>query len=174
MPGLFLSSPGNMNRDEIHIRRLDNEAEGWACADIMASTDPWLTLGRDREHTHRTVTNPQHEAYIAVGKDGEIAGLAVIMLARSLINGYIAALAVKAEHRNCGIGRRLLDFAEQRIFRESPNVFLCVSSFNTDAQRFYQRLGYEKIGTLKDYVIRGADEHLLRKSNGPWSEFTPS
>ena len=160
--------------DQIVIRRLEGDAEAWACADIMASTDPWRTLERDRAHTHGTITNPQHEAYVAVSAGGEVAGVVVVMLTRSLINGYIAALAVKAEHRNRGIGRKLLAFAEQRILRESPNVFLCVSNFNTDAQRFYERLGYDKIGTLKDYVIRGADEHLLRKSNGPWSEFTPA
>jgi ribosomal protein S18 acetylase RimI-like enzyme len=58
-------------------------------------------------------------------------------------------------------------FAEERIFQEVPNVFLCVSSFNQEAQRFYARLGYEQVGELKDYVVRGHSEFLMRKTIGP-------
>jgi ribosomal protein S18 acetylase RimI-like enzyme len=58
-------------------------------------------------------------------------------------------------------------YAEARIFRDTPNVFICVSSFNPRAQAFYRRLGYEVIGELRDYVVRGHSEWLLRKSIGP-------
>jgi len=46
-------------------------------------------------------------------------------------------------------------------------VFLCVSAFNTRAQRFYARMGYEPIGVWRDYVIAGEDEILMRKPTGP-------
>jgi len=65
------------------------------------------------------------------------------------------------------LGRQLIAFAEERIFRESPNVFLCVSSFNSDARRLYERLGYELIGELRDYLVRGSSELLMRKTIGP-------
>jgi ribosomal protein S18 acetylase RimI-like enzyme len=77
------------------------------------------------------------------------------------------------EHRNRGIGARLMTFAEERIFRESPNVFLCVTTFNTDAQRFYQRLGYRRIGVIEDFAIEGAGEILMRKTTGPQATFVP-
>lgn len=41
--------------------------------------------------------------------------------------------------------------------------FLCVSSFNPRARALYERLGYELIGELKDFVIDGASELLMRK-----------
>ena len=85
--------------------------------------------------------------------------------------GYIQALVVAPEWRGRGIGEQLLKFAEERIFRDSPNVFLCVSGFNPRAQKFYARLGYERIGELKDYVIAGESEFLMRKSVGPKGEF---
>ena len=44
---------------------------------------------------------------------------------------------------------------------------MCVSSFNTDAQRLYKRLGYQIVGELEDYIIPGASEILLRKTTGP-------
>jgi len=42
-----------------------------------------------------------------------------------------------------------------------------VSSFNPRARALYERLGYEMIGELKDYLIEGASELLMRKTIGP-------
>jgi ribosomal protein S18 acetylase RimI-like enzyme len=162
-----------MDETKIDVRRVTTDADAWACADIMASTDPWLRYGRTREQTHATVSDPQMESYAAVA-GGEVVGVVVIALRVPLIRGYICALAVKPAHRNCGIGTRLLKFAEERIFRESPNVFLCVTSFNAGAQRLYERLGFRKVGEITDFAIPGAHEHLLRKTLGPQSTFKPA
>lgn len=42
-----------------------------------------------------------------------------------------------------------------------------MSSFNQDAQRWYQRMGYQAIGELKDYLVAGHSEILMRKTIGP-------
>jgi ribosomal-protein-alanine N-acetyltransferase len=160
--------------DDLTIRPITSDAEGRACADIMASTDPWITCGRTRENTFATVSSPEAESYAAVTANGEIVGVVVIAMRVPLIKGYICGLAVKPAHRNRGIGTELLRYAEARIFRESPNVFLCVTSSNTSAQRLYARLGYHKIGEITDFAIPGAHEHLLRKTLGPQSTFKPA
>jgi len=157
--------------DDVQIRRLHGDDEAWVCADIMAATDPWITLGRRREHTYAQVTRPLVETSVAVAA-GEIVGVIIVAMELPLIKGYIMALAVADGSRDRGIGSRLLAFAEERIFRESPNVFLCVSSFNADAQRFYERHGYEQVGILKDLVITGASELLMRKTKGSWQAFS--
>ena len=54
-----------------------------------------------------------------------------------------------------------------RILRDHPNVFLCVSGFNPAARRLYERLGYTCIGELKDYVVQDQSEWLYRKTRGP-------
>jgi ribosomal protein S18 acetylase RimI-like enzyme len=64
-----------------------------------------------------------------------------------------------------------VEFAERRILQVSPNVFMCVSSFNHGARRLYQRLGYQVIGELPDYLVRGHSEILLRKTTGPLAGF---
>jgi ribosomal protein S18 acetylase RimI-like enzyme len=156
--------------DQIRIRPLGGEEEAWACADLMAATDPWITLGRTRDETHQVVTNPIAQTHVAEIND-EIVGLLVIATKVPLLGGYVMTLAVHSDHRNRGIGRKLLAFAEDLIFRTSPNVFLCVSSFNTDAQRFYERLGYTRIGELTDFIIAGAGEILMRKTLGPKATF---
>jgi ribosomal protein S18 acetylase RimI-like enzyme len=51
---------------------------------------------------------------------------------------------------------------------------LCVSSFNTGAKRLYERLGYEFVGTLTNYLVEGHDELLYRKTSGNWSAFRPA
>lgn len=62
-------------------------------------------------------------------------------------------------------------FAEKRIFVETPNVFKCVSSFNQNAQAFCKKLGYVIVGELKDYIVSGHSEILLRKTIGPLKDF---
>jgi ribosomal protein S18 acetylase RimI-like enzyme len=161
--------------DDVTIRRMNaaDEGEAWACADLMASTEPWLTLRRTRDDTFRGLVNPFSEPYVAVTTDdGEIVGLVNIMVNVPIImKGYIAALVVRPDHRGRGIGSMLVEFAEQRILRDSPNVFICCSSFNEDARRLYERLGYQKIGEFRDLVVPGSSEILLRKTTGPWSTF---
>jgi predicted GNAT family acetyltransferase len=86
--------------------------------------------------------------------------------------GFIQTICLAPAFRGRGLGTRLVDFAEQRILQASPNVFLCVSSFNTQARRLYERLGYRLVGELTDFLVRGHSELLFRKSRGPWGEFT--
>jgi ribosomal protein S18 acetylase RimI-like enzyme len=78
---------------------------------------------------------------------------------------------VRADCRNCGLGSALVKRAEDRIFTESPNVFMCVSSFNSGARRLYERLGYAAVGPLRDFLVAGHDEILLRKTRGTWLDF---
>jgi [ribosomal protein S18]-alanine N-acetyltransferase len=156
--------------DGIEIRQYRNEEEARAAAQVMASGEPWIRGGRTAEDTYRNISNPQAESYVAL-VDGKVVGIIVLAIAVPLIKGYVAGLAVGAEHRNRGIGAALLRFAEERIFRESPNVFLCVSSYNADAQRFYRRMGYEQIGEIAEYTEPGASELLMRKTKGTWADF---
>lgn len=131
----------------------------------MANSEPWLTLGRTFDDCLKLLTEPGKEIYVARGDKG-LAGFIVLQL-RGAFTGYIQTIGVIPEWRNRGIGTLLIKFAEQKIFRESKNVFLCVSDFNTEAQKLYARLGYERVGELKDYLIRGHSEILMRKTIGP-------
>ena len=151
------------------IRRLDGAAETSACAAMMSHSEPWITLGRGLEESVRLLRDPAREVYV-VDDGGAVVGFISLQM-RGPLSGYIHTVAVREEARGYGLGTALIAFAERRIFGESPNVFICVSSFNTRAQALYARLGYEKIGVLKDYIVRGHDEWLLRKSIAPAVEF---
>jgi pimeloyl-ACP methyl ester carboxylesterase/ribosomal protein S18 acetylase RimI-like enzyme len=146
----------------IRIRLLSGDAEARACAEIMATSDPWTTLGRTFEMSLGLVRDPMRETHVALDGDAVI-GFVVLQL-RGPFTGYLQSIGVRADRRGGGIGARLLAHAERRIWREMPNVFICVSSFNPRAKALYLRSGYEEIGLLRDYVMPGYDEWLLRKT----------
>lgn len=121
------------------------------CAQMMAQSEPWLTLGRSYEDSYQTIGNPTKEVYLATEND-TIAGFIIINMTGAFV-GYIQSVCVDAAWRGQGIGTQLIAYAEERIFRSVPNVFICVSSFNPGARKLYERLGYSVVGELKDYII---------------------
>jgi [ribosomal protein S18]-alanine N-acetyltransferase len=151
----------------LEITRLTTDAEAEACARLMADSEPWLTLGRSYQASLGIVRDPTREVYIA-RDEGGVAGFLILCMTGAFI-GYIQTIAIQPDRRGQGLGSRLIDFAERRILAESPNVFMCVSSFNHDARRLYKRLGYHVVGELTDYIVPGHSEILLRKTTGPLS-----
>jgi ribosomal protein S18 acetylase RimI-like enzyme len=154
------------------IDPLKDQAEIEACARLMAGSEPWITLGRGVLASRRILSDVARERYVA-RLDGELAGFLVLNMNGAFV-GYIQTVCVAPGLRGRGVGTALVAFAEDRIFRVSPNVFMCVSSFNDGARRLYGRLGYEVVGELRDYVVAGHAEILLRKTRGPLSTFTPA
>jgi ribosomal-protein-alanine N-acetyltransferase len=139
------------------------------CARLMAGSEPWITLRRDAAACRAALANPVKERYVV--RDGdERAGLLILDMTGPF-PGYIQSICIATEARNRGLGAQVLEWAERRIFRVSPNVFMCVSSFNPDALRLYRRMGYEIVGTLKGFVVDEHDELLLQKRAGSWEWF---
>lgn len=159
----------NKGNSKVEIRKLRGGLEAERCARMMANLEPWITLKRDYDTSLSIITDPDRETYVAL-IDEEIAGFTILVMHGALV-GYIQSICVAPEWRNMGIGSKLMAFAETRIFSEASNAFIMVSSFNPDAKRLYQRLGFETIGELKDYIIAGHSEYLLRKTLGPMTEF---
>ena len=160
---------GTENIAETEIRKLQHTAEAEICARMMANSEPWTTLRRNYDASLKVITDPSREVLLGT-VNGEIVGF-IILLMQGAFVGYVQSVYVEPEWRGKGVGSQLMAFAEKRIFSETPNVFICVSSFNKGAQRFYERLGYEVIGELRDYIISGHSEILLRKMIAPLTDF---
>ena len=155
--------------NDVLIREIQHGDETHRCARFMSSSEPWLTLGRTYEDSLKIFSDPSKEVHVAIEGD-ELAGFIILQMTGAFV-GYIQSIAVLPDWRNKGIGYRLMRFAEERIFAETPNVFICVSSFNQNAQAFYKRLGYIVVGELEEYIISGHSEILLRKTMGPLKDF---
>ena len=150
-----------MSLNAITSIQAGTEADIAWCTHLMASTEPWLTLRPSPKACEAVFLRAGCEWFLA--RQGE-AKLGFILLQSSGLAGspYIGALAVTAEVRGQGAGSQLLAFAEQH-YPTARNIFLCVSDFNARAIALYKRIGYERVGLLKDYIIEGHDELIMRK-----------
>jgi ribosomal-protein-alanine N-acetyltransferase len=135
------------------------------CAHMMSKTDPWITLGINYDQCLKAFEGDYKEFYV-IDHDKEIAGFVIIQICGTF-SGYIQTICISEIHRNKGLGRKLLQFCEERILKFSPNVFICVSSFNKCAAKLYYDFGFKLVGELDNFVKEGFTELLLRKTVGP-------
>lgn len=146
----------------IHVAAALPDESAW-CAKLMASSEPWITLGRDFESSRVALTRPGSELYVArVRENGPRAGFILVAPHGLAGSPYIASLGVVAEMRGQGIGSQLLGFAE-RLFAGRGHLFLMASSFNHRAQQLYLRHGYERVGEVEDYCVAGHSELIFHK-----------
>jgi ribosomal protein S18 acetylase RimI-like enzyme len=73
-------------------------------------------------------------------------------------------LAVLPDWQGRGIGSVILRRIEEEM--KPKNVWVCVSSFNRAAERFYIRNGFEHVGPLPGLLRPQFDELLMRKRLG--------
>jgi len=131
------------------------------CARLMAGSEPWITLRRDLEQSRAALRRPGGELFVA-REGGQRVGFILIHPYGFAGSPYITSVAVAEDARGKGIGAQMLAFAEKHVSGRRF-IFLCVSSFNHRAQELYNRLGYERVGEIPNYVIEGHSELLLCK-----------
>ena len=146
---------------EIAIGEATSDEREW-CAQLMAASEPWITLGRGLDQCRAACARAEVRLFVA--RDGVQACGFVLLHPRGVAGSpYIASLAVDPRWRGMGVGSQLLEYAESLAAETSRWIFLCVSSFNEAARRLYERRGYRQVGEFEDYVIDGASEILMRK-----------
>ena len=74
---------------------------------------------------------------------------------------YIDVLHVDSAHRGNGYGKLLLDKAEQHA-KSLGGYMAHLDTFDWQAKAFYEGLGYEVFGVLKD-CPRGHDRYYMKK-----------
>jgi ribosomal protein S18 acetylase RimI-like enzyme len=132
-----------------------------ACAEIAASSEPWKTLGETVDFARYLSLKQAHVCLMG----GEPAGFVIFtpepVFARG---GYLRAIGISPHMRRRGIGRKLMSFAEDRTARRAQNFYLCVSSFNRQAQAFYRYLGYTRVGRIPGLISPKTAEYIYWKS----------
>jgi ribosomal protein S18 acetylase RimI-like enzyme len=152
---------------KITIRPM-NEADIGSCAALMAHTPLWQRYGITVEGAAARLADvlASGGTILVAEESGETAPLGFVWIVeRGAFNrsGYIPLIGVDPAHRGGGIGKQLLEAAENHVRQTSQDLFLLCSDFNTDAQRFYEQHGYARVGAIPDYVVAGITELIYRK-----------
>lgn len=154
-----------MKQTNPEIRMMTN-ADELRCAEIMAGNELW-----QRYHVTFASALDRFQKALAGGAsvlvaevDGKLSGFCWYH-EKAAFNrsGYIQLIGVDPSCKGLGIGKALLQEAESRVKKVSDDMFLTVSDFNTDAQAFYLKLGYNFVGEIPDYVLPGISEKIMRK-----------
>ncbi len=131
-----------------------------ACNAIVAVSEPWKTLRERIDFLKYILLKQAYACLSGGGPAGFIIFTPDPVFARG---GYIRAIGVAPAMRRKGIGTRLLVFAESKTARLSPNLYLCVSSFNRQGLNFYKECGYIRVGKIPGLIHPDASEHILWK-----------
>ncbi len=136
-----------------------------ACVHILVTTPLWQRYGIARKAAERRF----HEGwargatiFVAVDAAKPVGFVWCEEHGAFARSGYIPLIGVRQEMRGKGVGSALLARAEAHL-AFTGDVFLLVSDFNRAAQRFYERHGYTRVGTLADYIVPGVNEFIYRK-----------
>ena len=79
--------------------------------------------------------------------------------------GHITTIGIAPEHRQRGLGRKLLDTAENALRKKDfEAIVLEVRVGNFAAQNLYSNYGYVIIQKLKGYYQNGEDAYLMSKN----------
>jgi len=63
----------------------------------------------------------------------------------------VAKLLVRRRARGAGVGQRLMEAVEQAASQQGRHV-LVLDTANAAAERLYQRLGWQRVGSVPDYA----------------------
>jgi len=104
---------------------------------------------------------------VAEDVEGEIVGFVIVHteLQAEVVRGYVVTLDVAERCRGKGLAKRLMQEAETRVAAEGTEwMELHVFTGNERAIRFYERLGYVRIGlSRRFYGKAGLDAFRYRK-----------
>ncbi len=138
------------------------EAPYWAAE--VAEMEPWrrLAISEAMLLAFLTASDSAVEHYrISCGK----VPIGIISFQHGWLFGpYLKLLAISAQYRSNGAGKAALGWLEDRAHgAKATNVWLCVSAFNIDGRKFYERNGYAEVARLDDLVLADETELLYRK-----------
>jgi len=104
-----------------------------------------------------------HKARVVIAEsDGSLAGFAILHVEGRV--GYVVTLDVDEEFRRCGLAAQLMQKMEQyAVDADCIVVGLHVFVGNEGAIRFYERVGYKRVGDVPGFYGEGLDAWVYRK-----------
>ena len=160
------NSVGSIGRTALAIGKRPTDAStAELLSKALVGMEPWLRLRMTQPVLAELLKhgyNKSSECWCLTVND-EPAG-AQVTWNEWLRGPYLAHLSVIPEFQRKGLGQWALDDWQNRTWNSGQrNLWLCVSSFNEPAKTLYAKNGFETVGELKDLLVDGLDEILMRK-----------
>lgn len=138
--------------------------------EILQNSDLGTVYFSDYEKAANMLTYAVGQKNVFVALDENEKCLGFIYYMKNGVFGsypYLHIVAVKAEYRNHGIGRQLMNYFEDNASdSSSAKYFLTVDDFNPRAKKLYENLGYKCVGELPDFYKKGINCYLMMKRRG--------
>jgi GNAT superfamily N-acetyltransferase len=126
--------------------------------------EPWSVMQYPADRLAAFLAKPDQGVSRYCVRAGGIEAGVVSVHSQWLKGPYLELLALLPPAQGQGIGSRIMAwFEETALEQEARNLWVCASSFNARALRFYARHGFQPAATLPGLVAEGYDEILLRK-----------
>lgn len=132
-------------------------------AQALTAMDPWarLSYGAAALEGYLKRQDPALTRWV-IERQGQTSG--ILALRSPWLRGpYIELLAILPHFQGNGLGGKVMDWAARHAAEIAPNLWACVSDFNTPARAFYARHGFEEVTGLDGLVTAGMSEILLRR-----------
>lgn len=129
----------------------------------LALIDPWLRLGYSSASLSRYLSADVAERQ-ALAVLVEATPAACLTVRPNWLRGpLLELLAVLPEHQGAGMGKDLIVWLAEETRRQGQtNLWTISSGFNSAAQAFYRRQGFEPVGEMPGLISRTETEILLR------------
>lgn len=132
-------------------------------ADQFAAMPPWSRYPFPAKAlaSYLAAQEPGAPRYV-IHTDGALAGALGLRL-NWLRGPYVQFLGVLPAYQRQGLGHTVMrQLVSEARANGDRNVWVAASSFNADALRFYDRLGFTRVALLDGLVHDDIDEVLLR------------
>jgi [ribosomal protein S18]-alanine N-acetyltransferase len=142
---------------EIFVRPLfESDLPALMMIERASFSTPW------RETTFRGLLFRKDSDLIAATRDGRVVGYAVCWTVGD--QAELGNVAVAADERGRGIGRRLVDAALESVrARGAKECFLEVRESNTEARALYEKCEFEAIGRRRNYYARPTEDAFVMR-----------
>jgi GNAT superfamily N-acetyltransferase len=157
--------------DNVTVRRVGT-SEAAACvedlADVLtdcveggASVSFMLPISREKavafwQTVAEGVARGERVLLVAEDGTGRIVGTVQVVTKQPENQPHradIAKMLVHRQARRCGVGRRLMAEAERAAREENKSVLVLDTVTGGDAERLYQRAGWQRVGEVPHYAL---------------------
>jgi len=148
-----------MNADDVTLREYRaGDLDAMCALDDVCFAPPF----RFSRRAMRAFAQARAASVVVAEAAGALAGFCIAHLEER--TGYVVTLDVAPEWRRHGVARRMMEEVEARTLAAGGlGMELHVFTGNAGAVRFYEGLGYGRVGMAERFYGRGLDALVYRK-----------